>query len=347
MIFPIVEIEKEIQIGDKTRISAMKSFVSLNSLPIEEVSIALGMGATPIVISPVGIVPTTSELWYTDWIWTAYAFDLDSTCNKIDFEEAGVAYVATVATLSYSSVSDIATAMQTALNAAGATGTFTVSVDENYKITIASTVAFKLLLHTGVSKYSSLLPHVGFNGYDTVDSLSQIGMPVEYGRRKITVTCGDSSVDPDVDLVTYQHVFTEYGDRLFCSDDDLLRHEEDLLKWVIDGRSSHKDQIRRAQKIIIDSLLASGYVNAYHQAYTKWDILDLGQVREWSTYLALQLIFEGNSNAVDDIFDRKAKKYSSLVVTAKNRYLSLDIDKDGKIDFDENLRLQTINLFRR
>lgn len=45
MIFPIVEIEKEIQIGDKTRISAMKSFVSLNSLPIEEVSIALGMGA--------------------------------------------------------------------------------------------------------------------------------------------------------------------------------------------------------------------------------------------------------------------------------------------------------------
>lgn len=347
-IFPILEIEKEIQIGDKTRLEAVKSFVSTGSDVIESVEIELN--SETIDCSPSD--PTLSnalETAFSDWIWTSYAFEVDATSNKIDFEEGGVDYVATVASSTYSSVSDLATAIQTALNAAGATGTFTVSVDEDYKLTIESTVAFSILFHTAPNKFVGLLQHLGFGDYDTDTTTSHVGLPVEYGRRKITLTCEDgvTPVPNSSSVDIYQHVYTEIGDRLFCSDDDLKRHEEDIHKWVVPGRSSHKDVIRRVQKLLLEYLAGQGYVNSDRKKFTKWDIKDLKEVRDWAVYWSLQLIFEGNSNAVDDIYDLKSRKYLSLATQAKNRFLSLDIDGDGKVDFDENIRLNTINIFRR
>lgn len=346
-VFPVLEIEKEVQIGDKTRLEAVKSFISTGNDPIANVSVDLD-GQT-ITLSPLGSPTpevTTFDTWFTDWIWSTYAFEVDTTSNKIDFEEAGVSYVAAVASSSYASVALLAAAIQTALNLAGATGVFTVTVDENFKIMISSTVPFSILIDGALNKMSGLLTHLGFGDVDTENLASHVGLPVEYGRRKITLSCDDDT-NPPVTVDLYQHVYTEYGDRLFCTDDDLKKHEEDIHKWVIPGRSSHKDVIRRVQKLIFEYLAGQGEISANLKKFNKWDFIDLKEVRDWAVYWTLQLIFEGNSNAVDDIFDKKAKKYSSSMLAARTRYLSIDIDGDGKVEFDEELRLNTINLFRR
>lgn len=346
-VFPVLEIEKEVQIGDKTRLDGSKSFVSQMADPIYNVSITPGSTGSPIVLSPDSTpAATESENWYTDWIWTSYAFDIDGTSDKIDFEEAGIDYVASVANSTYTTTSSIASAIETALNAAGATGTFTVTVDAEDRLTISSTVAFSLLISTGDNRFNGLSQHVGFGELDTDFVTTITGLPIEYGRRKITLSVDDDT-NPAETYILYQHVYTELGDRLFCSDNDLRNHEEDILKWVPPGRSSHKDVIRRVQRLLLEQLAGEGYVNSERNKFTKWDIKDLKEVRDWSTYWSLQLIFEGNSNAVDDVFDLKSRKYASLATLARNRYIALDIDGDGKVDFDENLRHHTINLFRR
>ena len=63
--------------------------------------------------------------------------------------------------------------------------------------------------------------------------------------------------------------------------------------------------------------------------------------------LVLSLIFEGISNATDDVFDKKAKKYSSKAIEARNKFLTIDLNADGKLDLDESLRLNVGELFRR
>ncbi len=342
-MFPALELEAEVQVNDKTRLSGTKSFVSKGETAITTVTITPGATGSAVTVSGTGL---TSDDWYTDWQWTSWSFDIDSTNNKIDIEEGGSNYVATVSTSTYTSVSSLVSAIQTALNLAGASGTFTVTTDELSKITIASTVAFKLLPHSGDNRLNGLLKHVGFDLMDDTDSsLSQVGMPVEYGMKKVTLSVNNGTGAVTIGL--YQKVYLESGDRLFSTDSDMERHEEDIRKWVPLGRSSFKDIHRRAQAMILDWISQQGYVNSDRKTYTKWDLYDLSQVKEWATFLALQLIFEGNSNAVDDVFDKKAKKYASMALASRNRFLAIDIDQDGKIDFDENLRLHVGSIFRR
>lgn len=342
-MFPVLEFEEKVQVKDKTRISGTKSFVSKNEDPIEDVDFTIG--GTTVTVSDSGLPADITQFdeWYTDWYWDSWSFDVDSTNNKIDFEEAGVDLVASVSASTYTSLSSLVSAIQTAMNSV-ATGTFTVTVDENDKITWTSDVQFSLLPSTGVNKFTGLLQHIGVE-FDTDTGLSAVGEPVEYGLKKISLTVDNGSTPVTVDM--YQKLYTERGDRLFSSDSELLAHEEDILKWVPKERSSFKDIHRKVQQLILDWLDAQGFTNEDRKPFTKWDFPDLKEMREWATYYALQLIFEGNSNAVDDIFDRKAQKYEAKTIRSRNRFLSLDIDKDGKIDFDENLRLHVGSLYRR
>ena len=77
------------------------------------------------------------------------------------------------------------------------------------------------------------------------------------------------------------------------------------------------------------------------------DILDKQQVKQLSTYKALQFIFEGNSNIVGDLFSIKAAKYEQLSNTKASRsQLALDFNKDTVSTVSERTNLQTI-LVRR
>lgn len=348
-IFPILEIEEKVQINDKTRLSGVKSYITAGADPIVNVSVTPGSSGSPIVLSPLGSptpATTEAETWYSDWQWTSWAFDVDSSNNKIDIEEASSVYVASVSASTYTSVSSLAAAVQSALNAMGAVGTYTVTVDEAQKIKIDSTVPFQILNYTGDNRFNGLLKHLGFSDADSGYSNYHIGNPVEYGLRKITLSVDDDTL-PAETISLYQKVYTEYGDRLWSSDFELKTHEEDIIKWVSPGRSSFKDVHRRVQELILEYLAGHGYIKATDEKFSKWDIKDGKEVRDWATYWALQLIMEGCSNAVDDVFDRKARKYSSLATQARNRFLAIDIDGDGIVQSDEQLRLHSINLYRR
>jgi hypothetical protein len=133
-------------------------------------------------------------------------------------------------------------------------------------------------------------------------------------------------------------VLSESQDKLFSFDEDLRLHEPDILKWVVDGRSSFKDVHRRAQYTIIKWLDKEGYVDVYAKPFTKDAIINIEEVRQWSTFVALRLIFEGISNAIDDVFSVKAKQYKGKEVEWRKRaLLRLDIDGDGKVEDYEGI----------
>lgn len=220
MIFPNLELEPIVQVGDKTRLSALKSFVTQDEAPIDLVMIS-PLGATS------GFIDVTDDL-YLDWQYSA-------------------------------------------------TGTITVRA----RVSASGASA------------------------DYTDTISVVAAASDY---------------------------------LFSNDDDLKLHEPDITKWVEAGRNTFINVHRRAQKIIMEWLRKEGFVDVYNNPYTKAAIIDIEEVKQWSTYLALRLIFEGLSNATEDIFAEKAKRYKGKEVEwRKTALLRLDVDGDGETDDEEGI----------
>lgn len=338
-MFPTLEIEEKVQISDKTRLNASKSFVSKGETAITTATITPGSGA-----SAINIFNSDSSEWYSDFGWTSWGFDVDSTCNKIDFLEGSTNYVATISSATYSSVSALALAIQTAMNASGCSGVFTLTADEDDRILFGSTIQFSLLGLTGDNRHNGFLQHCSID-FDSDLAFSYHAPVIEYGLKKITLTVNNGST-PVTD-VKYQKVYSVLGDSLFSVDSDLLPFEPDIYKWCPVSRSSFKDIHRKAQFMILDWLNGNGFRNSDSEEFTKFDLLKKNQVRQWSSLLVLSLIFEGISNAADDVFDKKAKKYSAKSLEARNKFLMIDLNADGKVDSDESLRLHVGELFRR
>lgn len=116
------------------------------------------------------------------------------------------------------------------------------------------------------------------------------------------------------DLTTKEKTFaieciTAVEDSLFSGDDDLKIHESDILKYLMLGKTSFKNVHRRAQALILNELDRKGFRLQNGDKITKSEILDKSEVKEWSNFLTLKLIFESVSNAKDDIFRIKALAY--------------------------------------
>lgn len=338
MLFPVLEVEKSVQIQDKTRLDASKSFVSKGATAISTLTITPGVGETPI-----SVYNADANEWYLDWKFSSFALDVDSTNNKINFNEGGAELTATVTSGSYT-LSTIAAAIETAMNAAG--GTYTVTIDKDEKMTITGLVAFELLPETGTNRDTSILKYLGFREDSDTGALEQEGEVMDRWIRKVTLTAGDGSTTATEDQ--YIGVLQETGDALFSNDSDLASHEPDIRKYVPSGRSSFKNLHRRCQELIISWLDEQGYVNVYDEKFTKFDIRDIEEVRQWSTAMALKLIFRGVSNAVDDVFAAKAKEFGIQEIVHRNRsVLRIDTDKDGVVDQTENLSVNSGVVVRR
>ena len=338
MIFPVLETEQKLQVKDKTRLVGSKTYVSKGTTALTTLTVKPGADQTPV-----SVFATNSDNWYLDWQWQDYSFDVDNTCDKIDFNEGLSDMVATLAAGTYTE-STLMTAIKTALEVAS-TETFTVTINQNKIVNIQSTGLFKLLGETGANGVVSILPHLGFT-IDTQLISSAYGLPVEYGLKAVTLTAGNG-VDTSQSVTENVKVYSEIGDRLFCSDQDLETHEHDMRKWVKAGKSSHKNFIRRSQELILEFLAGKGYVNVDHEKLTKFDMVDSKDLRDWSIYMTLRLVMQDLTNAVDDVFDKKSKMYEAKEVEARNRYIRTDLDKDGKAHEDEYLRNSTGNLFLR
>lgn len=143
-------------------------------------------------------------------------------------------------------------------------------------------------------------------------------------------------------------VVTAESDYLFSDDQRLKQHEPDILKWVQAGRNSYFDVHRRCQEMIVDYLDQQNYRDNSGNKYTKVDIVNREEVRSWATFMALRVIFEGLSNAIDDIFAVKAARYEKLEVKARDRAsLSLDKSGDGIIQAGETYYVTGGEVVRR
>lgn len=143
-------------------------------------------------------------------------------------------------------------------------------------------------------------------------------------------------------------VVTEAADKLFASDNDLVGHESDILKWVKPGRNTFKDIHRAAQTSILAYLDRQGYTDDLGNKLTKAAIVDLSEVRQWSTMLALKMIFQGIQNAKDDVFKEKAEHYEELELEERNRaILRLDLDGDEESTNNEGFNIGSGSLVRR
>jgi len=234
MIFPKLEIEPIVQVNDKTRLSAVKSFADKSESAITKVEIDPD-GSTGFI----DVTGASSSDWYLDW---QYSTDLGSP--------------------------------------------FSVSV----RVTTA-------------------------------------GAPVTYTK---TIT-----------------VLTEANDYLFSKDSDLVAFEPDILNYIPDGHSSFNFIHRRAQQLILDELDNMGLVDKNGNRFVAKDLIDVQEVKEWSVFKVLKIIFQGLSERVDDEFDQKMKQYESLEAGRKDRArLRIDFDKDGILDKFEEFEFSSIDVSR-
>lgn len=133
-------------------------------------------------------------------------------------------------------------------------------------------------------------------------------------------------------------VKTEEEDNLFSSDDELIQHEDDIINYTREGRSTFIDKHRLAQKMILNDLDKNQIWKDDNTRYVASDIVDVQEFAEWSKFMVLRLVMESLSNDVNDIFHEKATRYRSMEVEAKKRAcLRLDSDGDGEINEAVNL----------
>jgi hypothetical protein len=166
----------------------------------------------------------------------------------------------------------------------------------------------------------------------------------EYSGISRTVTVSVRVTTDGLPVTTTKtiEVLTASDDGLYSDDQDLISLESDILKWVREGRNSFLDFHRKAQFLILDFLNDIGVRDVDSKRITKDDIVDVLEVRKWSKYKTLALIFEDISNATDDVFAEKRRFYDSLAKSAFNKsVLRLDLNNDGVVEDSEGVSIYT------
>lgn len=416
-IFPVLEFDEKVQVNDKIRISAAKSFVSSGTTALTRLSIKpydnctgniTGIAATDIithyghnfvagdtvvftsltggaglsinttyyivatVVAGVSykvsatsggtaidfssnitagvatqyfsVYSSTVADRFLDWSYSDFSMDIDSTNNTIDFKEGSTEYEATLTSGSYT-LSTLAAEIKTAMDAVG-DRTYTVTVSDNDELTISATGTFSL-----VPSADNILKQLGFS-VTTTASLANgttfTGKRIRYLTRRISLLAHNGYESSTV--YGYVKLYSVDGDNLFSNDSDLTKHEPDLLNWLPDGKNSYKYAHRRAQELILKYLDEKGYTDVYDDKLLIDAIVDIDEVKEWSTFLTLKLIFQGMKNAVDDVFSQKVQTYLEYEKQARDRaVLRIDLDNDGEIDKNstEVIFTSTIDCARR
>jgi hypothetical protein len=339
-IFPHLEHDEKVQVNDKIRILGAKSFVPAGTTAISTMTVK----PYEDIGSAISIYNATVANRYLDWSYAAWKMDIDSTNNKINFTEGGSDLEATLSSGTYTLV-ELATEIATQMSAEGA-NTYSVDVSDDDELTISANGGFSL-----VPRGTNILRQLGFY-VSTTQSLSNAesftGKRVRYLTRRVTLTVGNGMITGT--SYGYVKLYSEEGDNLFSSDSDLVSHEPDLMSWLPAGKNSYKYAHRRAQEMILGYLDEKGYTDHYKNKLLIDAIVDIDEVKEWSKFLTLRLIFKGFINATDDVFTKKADSYLIEEKNARNRaVLRLDLNGDGVIEQNssESIFVSTISCARR
>lgn len=136
--------------------------------------------------------------------------------------------------------------------------------------------------------------------------------------------------------------------KLFSADSDLYRYEPEIDKLLPKKWSSWNLVHLESQKYFMDWLDEKRLFNDNGEKYVVNDLNDRDQVRQFSIFKTLELIYSGTFNAVGDIYSAKRDKYRELAneKLAKSQ-IALDTNKNGLADENERTDLNTVNLVRR
>jgi hypothetical protein len=206
--------------------------------------------------------------------------------------------------------------------------------------------------HSFVSKDSAAIESIEINP----DGSGFIDTGSDYYLDWVYTTAGSKTPQVRITLVGGANQTNSYSltvktaadDNLFSNDDDLQNHEPDILKWIREGRNSYLDMHRRSQELILDTLYRLGFTDSTGGRLTSADVKDVLEIKEWSTFLTLHVIFKGLSNAVEDVFSKKAEYYLAEMEKRKeSATLKLDYNGDGTVSEGERYDMRTIKVERR
>jgi len=142
-------------------------------------------------------------------------------------------------------------------------------------------------------------------------------------------------------------VITSATDNLFSADSDLTAWEPDIFKYLPSGRATFLNVHREAQKQILDWLDRHEIWDGNDDRLTAAAVVDVQEVKEWSKFLTLQIIFESLYNAKDDVFSQKSVKYAALSEEARARaQIKLDLNGSGTATNSERVLFNTIRVVR-
>lgn len=324
-LFPYLNIEKRLQENDKTRLDASDSYKSKDNADITDVRIKPNQS-----LSYISVFATNSRDWYLDY---EHEFGIDIVAGENDkalIEYNSTEVELTIATGSYS-LSTFLTALQTAFNnELNPDATVSISLIDDYFVKIESTAGNIRLLEQRTPLWNEL---GFFRKYeqDTLFSSSITGEAIRFLPRyaSIELTDGTNTTERFFKFL----IATEESDSLLSNDAMLYIDEPDLQEWVEDGRNTFKKYHRLALDEIFNWIYRNGYVNLYLDKFKVNDLYDKEELKLWSKYLTLHIIFSSQNNATNDIFREKAKMYRKLA-NKHRRTATIRIDTDNnKADY--------------
>jgi|GEM_PF-2410268 len=166
--------------------------------------------------------------------------------------------------------------------------------------------------------------------------------------RTVTVSCRITTDGSPVTFTKDIEVLTPADDLLFSDDQDLVALEQDILKWVKNGRNSFLNMHRKAQYLILERFNDLGVRTTDGDRVSKSIVLDVEDVKKWSQYLTLELIYGDLSNSVDDIFAQKRQFYGGKAAESQDVSFKkfLDLNENGSLENDDIINMKTMDLVR-
>jgi hypothetical protein len=154
---------------------------------------------------------------------------------------------------------------------------------------------------------------------------------------KITTTAGNSIFTKDITALDLA------AQKLFSSDSDLYRHEPDIDNLLPAKWSSWNLIHLEVQKAFMDWLDEKRIFNQDGTKYVVDDLLDLQQVRQFSIFKVLELIYSGAHNISGDVYEAKRDKYLEWANEKLSRsQIALDYNGNATADRNERTDLMAV-----
>lgn len=186
------------------------------------------------------------------------------------------------------------------------------------------------------------------NGFISVFNIDQDKWFLDWsyatdGEKVISVraTDGTNTITQTFNIV----VVSESEDNLYSNDAQIFKIENELKKYIPNGRNSYINLHREAQSRILTYLDRKRIWNDDGTPYTKTQLNLDGQLQKWSLYETILMIYTDLFISVGDKFAEKINEYKALRNYERDRG-SIRIDKDNSGEIDTASEIQELKSFR-